>query len=180
VRTVPEFINYAKAYPGKVNIASGGVGNSTHVAGELFKMMTGVDLLHVPYRGSAPALMKRAIASRSPGDNAFIICHVGIVGALAISIAAHRLDQIFVALAGESRRRHAANEILLMTRLAYSHCGGRRQRRAAPASFFSRNRPLRTPFLTARGLCLSPQPDLFAHRDVATNQMGLGINLCAP
>jgi tripartite-type tricarboxylate transporter receptor subunit TctC len=56
VRTVPEFINYAKANPGKVNMASGGVGNSTHVAGELFKMMTGVDLLHVPYRGSAPAL----------------------------------------------------------------------------------------------------------------------------
>ena len=56
VRTVSEFINYAKARPGKINMASGGVGNSTHVAGELFKMMTGVDLLHVPYRGSAPAL----------------------------------------------------------------------------------------------------------------------------
>jgi tripartite-type tricarboxylate transporter receptor subunit TctC len=56
VKTVPEFIAYAKANPGKLNMASGGIGNSTHMAGELFKMMTGVDLVHVPYRGSAPAL----------------------------------------------------------------------------------------------------------------------------
>jgi tripartite-type tricarboxylate transporter receptor subunit TctC len=56
VKTVPEFIAYAKANPGKINMASGGNGNSTHMAGELFKMMTGVDLIHVPYRGSAPAL----------------------------------------------------------------------------------------------------------------------------
>jgi tripartite-type tricarboxylate transporter receptor subunit TctC len=56
VKTVPEFIAYAKANPGKLNMASGGIGNSTHMAGELFKMMTGVDLIHVPYRGSAPAL----------------------------------------------------------------------------------------------------------------------------
>jgi tripartite-type tricarboxylate transporter receptor subunit TctC len=55
-RTVPEFIAYAKANPGKINMASGGIGNSTHVTGELFKMMAGVNLLHVPYRGSAPAL----------------------------------------------------------------------------------------------------------------------------
>jgi tripartite-type tricarboxylate transporter receptor subunit TctC len=55
-RTVPEFIAYAKANPGKINMASGGIGNSTHVAGELFKMMTSLKLLHVPYRGSAPAL----------------------------------------------------------------------------------------------------------------------------
>jgi tripartite-type tricarboxylate transporter receptor subunit TctC len=56
VKTVPEFIAYAKAHPGKLNMASGGIGNSTHMAGELFKMMTGVNLLHVPYRGSAPAI----------------------------------------------------------------------------------------------------------------------------
>jgi tripartite-type tricarboxylate transporter receptor subunit TctC len=56
VKTVPEFIAYAKANPGKLNMASGGNGNSTHMAGELFKMMAGVDLIHVPYRGSAPAL----------------------------------------------------------------------------------------------------------------------------
>ena len=56
VKTVPEFIAYARTNPGKLNMASAGIGNSTHVAGELFKMMTGVNLLHVPYRGSTPAL----------------------------------------------------------------------------------------------------------------------------
>ena len=55
-KTVPEFIAYAKANPGKLNMASGGIGNSTHLSGELFKMMTGIDMFHVPYRGSAPAL----------------------------------------------------------------------------------------------------------------------------
>ncbi len=54
--SVPEFIAYAKANPGKINMASGGSGTSTHIAGEFFKMMAGVNLLHVPYRGSAPAL----------------------------------------------------------------------------------------------------------------------------
>ena len=56
-KTVPEFIAYAKANPGKINMASGGIGTTAHVAGELFKMMTGVDMRHVPYRGSAPALI---------------------------------------------------------------------------------------------------------------------------
>ncbi len=56
VQTVPEFVAYCKANPGKVNMASGGIGNSTHMAGALFKMMTGAEMIHVPYRGSAPAL----------------------------------------------------------------------------------------------------------------------------
>ena len=55
-KTVAEFIAYAKANPGKINWATSGNGTSVHLSGELFKMMTGVDLLHVPYRGSAPAL----------------------------------------------------------------------------------------------------------------------------
>ena len=55
-KTVPEFIAYAKANPGKINMASAGNGTVAHVSGELFKMMTGVDMLHVPYRGAAPAL----------------------------------------------------------------------------------------------------------------------------
>jgi tripartite-type tricarboxylate transporter receptor subunit TctC len=55
-KTVPEFIAYAKANPGKLNMGSGGVGSAQHVAGELFKLMTGVDLVHVPYRGGAPAI----------------------------------------------------------------------------------------------------------------------------
>jgi tripartite-type tricarboxylate transporter receptor subunit TctC len=54
--TVPEFIAYAKANPGKINMASSGNGTSPHVAGELFKMMTGVNMVHVPYRGAAPML----------------------------------------------------------------------------------------------------------------------------
>ena len=56
VKTVPEFIAHAKANAGKINMASGGNGTSQHVAGELFKMMTGVEMVHVPYRGSGPAL----------------------------------------------------------------------------------------------------------------------------
>jgi tripartite-type tricarboxylate transporter receptor subunit TctC len=56
VRTLPEFIAYAKTNPGKINMASGGVGSSSHVSGELFCMMAGIDLVHVPYRGEAPAL----------------------------------------------------------------------------------------------------------------------------
>src|SRR5215467_8127929 len=56
VATVPEFIAYAKANPGKISMGSGGNGSPAHVAGELFKMMTGVNLTHVPYRGGAPAL----------------------------------------------------------------------------------------------------------------------------
>ncbi len=55
-KTVPEFIAYAKANPGKINMASSGVGTSIHLSGELFKLMTGVDMQHVPYRGSAPML----------------------------------------------------------------------------------------------------------------------------
>jgi tripartite-type tricarboxylate transporter receptor subunit TctC len=54
--TVPEFIAYAKANPGKINMASPGIGSIQHVAGELFKFKTGVDMVHVPYRGSGPAL----------------------------------------------------------------------------------------------------------------------------
>jgi tripartite-type tricarboxylate transporter receptor subunit TctC len=55
--TVAEFIDYAKANPGKVNMASAGIGTSTHLSGELFMMMTGVNLVHVPYRGAGPALV---------------------------------------------------------------------------------------------------------------------------
>jgi tripartite-type tricarboxylate transporter receptor subunit TctC len=55
-KTVPEFIAYAKANPGKVNFASGGNGTAQHVSGELFKMMTGVNIVHVPYRGAGPAI----------------------------------------------------------------------------------------------------------------------------
>ncbi|WP_407525161.1 Bug family tripartite tricarboxylate transporter substrate binding protein [Methylobacterium oryzisoli] len=56
VKTVAEFIAYCKANPGKVNMASSGLGTSVHMSGELFKKMTGVDMVHVPYRGAGPAL----------------------------------------------------------------------------------------------------------------------------
>ena len=55
-KTLPEFIAYAKANPGRINMASAGTGASSHIAGELFKMMAGVDMVHVPYRGGGPAL----------------------------------------------------------------------------------------------------------------------------
>jgi tripartite-type tricarboxylate transporter receptor subunit TctC len=55
-KTVPEFIAYARANPGQINMASAGNGTPSHMAGELFKLSTGLDLVHVPYRGSAPAL----------------------------------------------------------------------------------------------------------------------------
>jgi tripartite-type tricarboxylate transporter receptor subunit TctC len=56
VKTVPELIALAKSKPGEINMASGGVGSTPHLAGELFKMLTGINMLHVPYRGDAPAV----------------------------------------------------------------------------------------------------------------------------
>jgi tripartite-type tricarboxylate transporter receptor subunit TctC len=57
VKTVPEFVAYAEANPGKINMGSAGTGSGNHMAGELFKMTTGVNLVHVPYRGAGPALV---------------------------------------------------------------------------------------------------------------------------
>jgi tripartite-type tricarboxylate transporter receptor subunit TctC len=57
VSTVPEFIAYARAHPGKISMASAGTGSGPHMSGELFKMMTGVNMVHVPYRGGGPALI---------------------------------------------------------------------------------------------------------------------------
>src|SRR5262252_8351987 len=57
VKAVPELIAYAKANPGKINMATAGIGSGNHIAGELFKMMTGVTLVHVPCRGAGPALV---------------------------------------------------------------------------------------------------------------------------
>jgi tripartite-type tricarboxylate transporter receptor subunit TctC len=54
--TVPEFIAYAKANPGNMSMASAGTGTPNHMSGELFKMMSGVNMVHVPYRGGGPAL----------------------------------------------------------------------------------------------------------------------------
>jgi Tripartite tricarboxylate transporter family receptor len=89
VKTVPEFIAYAKANPGKVNMASAGIGVPGHMSGELFKMMTGVNMLHVPYRGSAPALtdllggqVNKCKISLCRSDQALPICRRANAGAM--------------------------------------------------------------------------------------------------
>lgn len=87
--TVPEFIAYAKANPGKLDMASGGIGGTPHVAGELFKMMAGVDLLHVPYRGNPrPDLLSgqvQVMFDTLPASIAFI--RTGKLRALAVTTA---------------------------------------------------------------------------------------------
>jgi tripartite-type tricarboxylate transporter receptor subunit TctC len=87
--TVPEFIAYAKANPGKLNMASGGVGGTPHVAGELFKMMAGVDIVHVPYRGNPrPDLLGgqvQVMFDTLPASIAFI--RTGKLRALAVTTA---------------------------------------------------------------------------------------------
>ena len=92
VHTVPEFIDYAKARPGKVNYASPGIGSTIHLSGELFKIMTGVNMVHVPYRGNAPAVTD-LIAGQVQmmfADTPSTIEHVraGKLRALAVTTAA--------------------------------------------------------------------------------------------
>jgi tripartite-type tricarboxylate transporter receptor subunit TctC len=90
-RTVPEFIAYAKANPGKINMASAGIGTPEHLAGELFKMMTGISMAHVPYRGDPPALTDilggevQVLFSTMPPAIGYI--RAGKVRALAVATA---------------------------------------------------------------------------------------------
>jgi tripartite-type tricarboxylate transporter receptor subunit TctC len=90
-KTVPEFIAYAKANPGKINFGSAGTGTSIHVAGELFKMMAGVDMVHVPYRGGATALTDllggqiQVIFDTTPNSIEYI--RAGRLRALAVTTA---------------------------------------------------------------------------------------------
>jgi tripartite-type tricarboxylate transporter receptor subunit TctC len=90
-KTVPEFIAYAKANPGKINMASGGNGAPSHVFGELFKMLTGTDMIHVPYRGAAPALTAllggQVQVFFSPLSTAVENVKAGKVRALAVTTA---------------------------------------------------------------------------------------------
>jgi tripartite-type tricarboxylate transporter receptor subunit TctC len=89
--TIPEFIAYAKANPGKINFASNGTGNLTHIAGELFKMMAGVDLFHVPYHGEVEAqtdlLAGRAQVMFDPIISAIGHVRAGKLRALAVTTA---------------------------------------------------------------------------------------------
>jgi tripartite-type tricarboxylate transporter receptor subunit TctC len=90
-KTVPEFIAYAKANAGKVTMASGGTGSTSHVGGELFKIMTGVEMLHVPYRGGAPALVDllggQVQVMFSPLPESLATIKAGKVRALAMTTA---------------------------------------------------------------------------------------------
>jgi len=96
-KTVAEFIAYAKANPGKINMASNGTGNLTHVSGELFKMMTGVNLVHVPYRGDVEAqadlISGRAQVMFSPIISAMGHIKAGSLRALAVTTKS-RLDSM--------------------------------------------------------------------------------------
>ncbi len=91
-KTVGEFIAYAKSNPGKVAMASGGTGSASHVGGELFKLMTGVDMLHVPYRGGSPALTDliggQVQVMFSPLPESIGAIKAGNVRALAVASAA--------------------------------------------------------------------------------------------
>ncbi len=88
-KTVPEFVSYAKTNPGKINMGSGGIGNVSHVAGELFKMATGIDMVHVPYRGSPlPDLLGgqvQVVFSPIPASIEYI--RTGKLRALAVTTA---------------------------------------------------------------------------------------------
>jgi len=90
-KSVPEFIAYAKVNPGKLNFASGGIGAPSHVFGELFKMLTGVSMVHVPYRGAGPALTgvlgNQAQVYFSPLSAAIEYITTGKLRPLAVSTA---------------------------------------------------------------------------------------------
>jgi tripartite-type tricarboxylate transporter receptor subunit TctC len=90
-KTVPEFIAYAKSHPGQINMGSNGTGNLTHITGELFKMMAGVDLVHVPYRGEVEAqadlLSGRAQVIFNPIISAIGPVKAGTLRALAVTTA---------------------------------------------------------------------------------------------
>jgi tripartite-type tricarboxylate transporter receptor subunit TctC len=91
-KTVPEFIAYAKANPGKVNMASAGNGSAPHMAGELFNVMAGVSLVHVPYRGQGPALTDllggqvQVLFATTPGTTEYV--KTGKLRGLAVTTAA--------------------------------------------------------------------------------------------
>jgi len=91
VQNLTEFIAYAKANPGKINFGTGGVGTSPHLSGELFKAMTGINMLHVPYRGGAPALVDllggQVQVMFSPLPESIATVKAGKVRALAVTTA---------------------------------------------------------------------------------------------
>jgi tripartite-type tricarboxylate transporter receptor subunit TctC len=91
-KTLPEFVAYAKANPGKINMGSAGNGSSSHMAGELFKMMAGVNLVHVPYRGHGLAMndllggQVQVLFATTPGTTEYV--RIGKLHALAVTTSA--------------------------------------------------------------------------------------------
>jgi tripartite-type tricarboxylate transporter receptor subunit TctC len=96
-RTIPEFIAHAKSNPGKINYGSAGIGSTLHVTGELFKITTGVDLFHVPYRGGGPAIADliggqvQAVFIPAPAGIEYV--RAGTLRALALT-SAHRFEAL--------------------------------------------------------------------------------------
>ncbi len=105
-KTVPEFIAYAQANPGKISMASGGTGSTSHIGGELLKLRTGIDMLHVPYRGGAPALTDllggQVQVYFSPLPESIETIRAGKVRALAVTTATRSAALPDVPTVGES------------------------------------------------------------------------------
>jgi tripartite-type tricarboxylate transporter receptor subunit TctC len=104
-KTVPEFIAYAKANPGKINMASAGNGSVVHIAGELFKMMAGVDMVHVPYKGGGPGVTDllggqvQVMFATAPSSIEFV--RAGKLRALAVTTATRLAALPDIATVGE-------------------------------------------------------------------------------
>ncbi|MET0724382.1 MAG: tripartite tricarboxylate transporter substrate binding protein, partial [Tardiphaga sp.] len=104
-QNLPEFISYGKANPGKVNMASAGSGSAPHMAGELFKLMTGLDMVHVPYRGQGPAMTDllsgqvQVLFAAAPGTADFI--KTGKLRALSVTTAARMQEQPDIPAVGD-------------------------------------------------------------------------------
>ena len=128
-QTVPEFIAYAKANPGKINMASSGVGSLSHMCGELFKAMSGVDMVHVPYRSSyLPDLFSGQVqVAFTPISQTIEYIRTGKLRALAVTVAQARR----CASGHTDRRRFRAGlrgQQLVWHRRARTHADGPRRR----------------------------------------------------
>jgi hypothetical protein len=150
-KTIPEFIAYAKANPGKISMASSGMGTATHMTGELFKKMTGVNMIHVPYRGGGPALAD-LLAGQVNASHCFPI-NAHDMRAFAMP-ASQNLDQgsVWEAVGAGSGTRQRPSLALRPARPRPSGPGYTSVRRRAGASM--------------PGCFLeSPQPPKFAHAE---------------
>ena len=125
--TVPEFVAYAKANPGKLNMASAGIGAPSHVYGELFNMMAGVSMVHVPYRGVAPALTDllggQVQVSFAPVAASIEYIRVGKLRALAVTAATRSEVLPDIPTVGEFVPGYEASSVV-WPRCAQEHAGG--------------------------------------------------------